>query len=71
LLDGARSVGDLGRLFGGTFYEREARFLVEDEWATDAEDVLERRTKHGLHLTDRQRADFAAWLEMLTPQAVQ
>ena len=70
LLDGARSIGDLGRLFGGTFYEREARFLVENEWAMDAEDILERRTKHGLHLTDNERADFAAWFEMATPQAV-
>ena len=65
-----KSIGDLGRLFGGTFYECEARFLVENEWAMDAEDILERRTKHGLHLTDEQRADFAAWFEMATPQAV-
>ncbi len=70
LLDGAKWVGDLGRLFGGTFYECEARFLVANEWAMDAEDILERRTKHALHLTDRQRADFAAWFEMATPQAV-
>ena len=68
LLDGAKSIGDLGRLFGGTLYEREARFLAQEEWATDAEDVLERRTKHALHLTDGQRADFTAWFQMLTPQ---
>jgi D-erythritol 1-phosphate dehydrogenase len=71
LLDGAKSIIDLGRLFGGTLYEREARFLAEEEWATGAEDVLERRTKHALHLTDRQRADFTAWFEALAPQAVQ
>ena len=70
LLDGAKSIGDLGRLFGGTLYEREARFLAEEEWATDAEDVLERRTKHALHLTDGQRADFTAWFEMFAPQTV-
>src|SRR5579872_4946797 len=70
LLDGAKSVGDLGRPFGGTLYEREARFLAEHEWAVDAEDVLERRTKHFLHLTERERADFTAWFEMLAPQAV-
>jgi D-erythritol 1-phosphate dehydrogenase len=71
LLDGAKSISDLGRLFGGTLYEREARFLADEEWATDAEDVLERRTKHALHLTDRQRADFTAWFEALAPQTVQ
>ena len=70
LLDGAKSISDLGRRFGGTLYAREARFLAEDEWATEAEDILERRTKHGLHLTDKERADFAAWFQMLIPQAV-
>jgi glycerol-3-phosphate dehydrogenase len=69
LLAGAKSISDLGRLFGGTLYEREARFLAEEEWATNAEDVLERRTKHALHLTDGQRADFTAWFEMLTPHS--
>jgi len=66
-LSGATSVGDLGRPFGGTLYEREARFLAEEEWASDAEDVLERRTKHALHLTEGQRRDFTAWFERLTP----
>jgi D-erythritol 1-phosphate dehydrogenase len=69
-LEGARSVGDLGRLFGGSLYEREARFLAKNEWALDAEDVLERRTKHFLHLTESERADFTAWFEMVAPQAV-
>jgi glycerol-3-phosphate dehydrogenase len=70
LLNGAKSISDLGRRFGGTLYEREARFLAEEEWATDAEDILERRTKHALHLTDKERADFTAWFQMLTPQPV-
>jgi len=70
LLDGAKSIGGLGRQFGGTLYEREARFLAEKEWALSAEDVLERRTKHFLHLTESERADFTAWFEMLAPQAV-
>ncbi len=70
LLNGAKSIGDLGRSFGGTLYEREARFLAEEEWATEAEDILERRTKHALHLTDKERVDFTAWFQMLTPQPV-
>jgi glycerol-3-phosphate dehydrogenase len=63
LLDGARALGDLGRHFGATLYEREARFLIADEWAEEADDILERRTKHGLHLTDAERAAFAAWVQ--------
>ena len=71
LLGGANSVGDLGRPFGGSLFEREARFLATDEWASDADDVLDRRTKHGLHLTESERASFAEWFRMLTSQAVQ
>jgi D-erythritol 1-phosphate dehydrogenase len=71
LLEGAKSMTDLGRFFGGTLYEREARFLATDEWATEATDVLDRRTKHALHLTERQRSDFSAWFEALAPLAVQ
>ena len=37
LLHGAKSISDLGRPFGGTLYEREARFLAREEWAIDAE----------------------------------
>jgi D-erythritol 1-phosphate dehydrogenase len=58
LLGPTRTCADLGRHFGGDFYEREARYLRETEWATDASDVLDRRTKHGLHLTACQRAAF-------------
>jgi len=63
LLDGATALGDLGRHFGATLYEREARFLIADEWAEEADDILERRTKHGLHLTDAERNAFAAWVQ--------
>ena len=58
LLGPTRSCADLGYHFGGDLYEREARYLRETEWATHAADVLDRRTKHGLHLTVRQRAAF-------------
>ncbi len=58
LLGPARIRSDLGRHFGGDFYERESHYLRETEWATHAADVLDRRTKHGLHLTACQRAVF-------------
>ena len=57
----ATSLEGLGRHFGGQFYEAEARYLVESEWAQRAEDVLYRRTKHYLHLTEAERAAFADW----------
>jgi len=62
LLDGVRTRGDLGRHFGGAFYQREAEFLQIEEWAATPEDILERRTKHGLHLTPGQKQAFSDWM---------
>ena len=63
VVDGATSLDGLGRHFGGTLYEAEARYLVAHEWARSAEDVLWRRTKHRLHLSDAEQAAFAAWFD--------
>jgi D-erythritol 1-phosphate dehydrogenase len=64
LLAGARSLGDLGAHFGGMLYEREIAYLRRVEWARSAEDILDRRTKHGLHLTPEQRRAVADWLKV-------
>ncbi|MCB1834925.1 MAG: glycerol-3-phosphate dehydrogenase, partial [Geminicoccaceae bacterium] len=61
VIDGCRSVEDLGRHFGGLLYECEARYLAKEEWATRADDILERRTKHGLHLDEGERRAFGDW----------
>ncbi|MGE0717569.1 MAG: glycerol-3-phosphate dehydrogenase [Alphaproteobacteria bacterium] len=62
VLAGARSIDGLGRHFGGRLYAREADHLRRAEWAETADDILDRRTKHGLHLTAGERAAFAGWL---------
>lgn len=62
VLDGARSLADLGRDFGGGLYECEVDFLRREEWAVDAEDILWRRTKCGLHMTPEARAAFADYM---------
>jgi len=69
LLEGMRSVADLGRHFGGHLYEREVRYLIAEEWAHEPDDVLWRRTKEGLHMTEAQRADLAAWMRGQRPNA--
>ncbi|RWA86159.1 glycerol-3-phosphate dehydrogenase [Mesorhizobium sp.] len=56
LLGLAKSNADLGRNFGADLYEAEVRYLVENEWAVTAEDVLWRRTKRGLHFSREQTA---------------
>ncbi len=63
IVAGAASLDGLGRHFGGNLYEAEVSYLVNHEWAQTAEDILWRRTKHRLHLTDDEQAAFAAWFE--------
>ena len=52
--------GIIGEDFGGGLCEREVRYLRDREWARRPEDVLWRRTKAALHLTQAQRARVAA-----------
>jgi len=63
LLGDAASLDDLGPAFGPRLYAREAEFLIATEWALSAEDILERRTKHGLYMSDAEKRAFARWLE--------
>jgi len=43
--------GKMGRDFGGGLFEAEVRYLINNEWARTAEDILWRRTKLGLHVS--------------------
>jgi glycerol-3-phosphate dehydrogenase len=69
LLEGAKTRDDLGRHFGGVLYQREAEFLRREEWAATAEDILERRTKHGLHLMPDQKQAFTDWMFKMAKSA--
>jgi glycerol-3-phosphate dehydrogenase len=51
VLEGAQSYADLGRDFGATLSEAEVRWLMAQEWARGAADVVWRRTKLGLVMT--------------------
>jgi glycerol-3-phosphate dehydrogenase len=51
--------GELGEDYGASLTERELRYLVEREWAQSAEDVLWRRTKSGLLMSEVQRRRVA------------
>lgn len=63
ILGQATSLSDLGQRFGPDFYEAEARYLCAHEWARGPEDVLRRRTKHGLHMSAAERDALAEWFE--------
>ncbi|WP_299500887.1 glycerol-3-phosphate dehydrogenase [uncultured Roseobacter sp.] len=51
----------LGRQFGPMLYEAEVTYLVTQEWATCADDILKRRTKHGLTLSATEAARLQDW----------
>ncbi len=68
-LDQATCMADLGRDFGSGLTEAEVRYLVNEEWALTAEDILMRRTRLGLRLSAEQKAQLDDWLasEMNAP----
>jgi glycerol-3-phosphate dehydrogenase len=55
MLGDARSVADLGEALGGGLTQREVIYLRDNEWALAPDDVLWRRTKCGLHMSEEQR----------------
>lgn len=61
MLGTAKTMTDLGRDFGATLTEREVRYLMSDEWACTAEDVIWRRSKLGLRMSAADIAALEAW----------
>lgn len=62
VLGSARSADDLGECFGAQLYAREIDYFIAREWAQDAEDVLWRRTKAGLHLSPENQTKVRAYV---------
>jgi len=67
-LGDARSAADLGRDFGATLSECEVRYLVQFEWAQTSDDILWRRTKLGLRLSDAQKHALEKFMQTLGPE---
>jgi glycerol-3-phosphate dehydrogenase len=63
ILGAAQSADDLGRNFGATLTEAELRWLMRQEYAHHAEDVVWRRNKLGLRLSDEQVEAIEAWMQ--------
>jgi glycerol-3-phosphate dehydrogenase len=58
----APAPGTLGRDFGAGLTEAEVRYLMAEEWAMTAEDVLWRRSKLGLRLDKAQAAALETYM---------
>ena len=51
VLGNAKRLSDLGIDFGATLTEAEVRYLMDQEWAVTAEDIVWRRSKLGLRMS--------------------
>ena len=69
ILSGARSMADLGHVFGSNFTEAELRYLVRAEWVRTAADAVWRRSKLGLRLSTEEIASIDAALQSMSPAA--
>ncbi len=56
------SLADLGQHFGADLYACEVAWLMKEEWARTADDVLWRRSKLGLRFSSAEREGLARWM---------
>jgi glycerol-3-phosphate dehydrogenase len=68
ILDGARFAQDMGQSFG-VLSEREISYLKAHEWVEEADDILWRRSKLGLHLSKDEQAALRAFMAPAAPKA--
>ena len=62
-LDGKKSEAELGEDFGAGLSAAEIDYLVEHEWAREVQDVVWRRTKLTLRLSDEQKTRIGDYLK--------
>lgn len=55
----------LGQNFGANLTEKEVNWLIDQEFAMTADDILWRRTKLGLRLNEQQQHHLQQWLDQL------
>jgi glycerol-3-phosphate dehydrogenase len=67
ILGDATHLNDLGRDFGGMLTAAEIDYLVAEEWARTAEDILWRRSKLALHVPAGTAERLAAYLAAPEP----
>ena len=68
LLKGIDSVAAMGTHFGATLYGCEVDYLINNEWAMTAEDILWRRTKQGLRLSKEQKQQLEGHIALQVKQ---
>jgi glycerol-3-phosphate dehydrogenase len=67
ILEHAKQLDDLGMHFGADLYQAEVDYLIDQEWARTADDILLRRSKLVLHMS---AAETARLHEYLSDQSI-
>ncbi|MBC7576995.1 MAG: glycerol-3-phosphate dehydrogenase [Tardiphaga sp.] len=62
MLGQAKTLADLGQSFGATLTEREVRYLISNEFAVTADDIVWRRSKLGLRMSPAAVAALEVWI---------
>ena len=62
LLGHCENSKDLGISFGATLTEKEVIWLIENEYAKTADDIIWRRSKLGLRLSDQEVVILSDWI---------
>jgi len=62
IMGAAQAAADLGRDFGATLTEAEVVWLMDREFARTAEDIVWRRSKLGLRLSEEEIKTLDAWM---------
>jgi glycerol-3-phosphate dehydrogenase len=69
VLAGCSREADAGRSFGHGLSEAEVRYLIEQEWARTADDILFRRTKLGIRFDATQREALQSFVDSVVTGA--
>jgi len=69
VLEGAKNRSGLGQSFGGGLTQREADYLLREEWASSSEDMYWRHTKTGLGASAGDQQRLNAYLAGLGQRA--
>ena len=63
LLKGAVNLEDLGEQFGEFLTQREVEYLRENEFVMEADDIIWRRTKLGLIMSEQDKKRLSEYLK--------
>ncbi|HSW69348.1 MAG TPA: glycerol-3-phosphate dehydrogenase [Gammaproteobacteria bacterium] len=63
ILKNVKNMQDLGEDFTNGLYEKELEYLTRYEWALTVDDIIWRRTKMGLVLSEAAKRQISEWIE--------